>query len=197
MSDTESKEKGSSSQNEDPVNPESATENAKTRDKNAIELIRKPYDQGDIILITEGDGESPRKKRLWDSEEEKENTMTFKRILFKAIPEEAQNNQKVPDEMTKYTKKYFEKNASDKELKDSITLNSPVPKNFRKTKTVSDYFVEFLENQKKKRKIVLDDTSKKLQSKILTIMEPLSQVWYTVEESIAGVPGNVAFTLCS
>ena len=64
--------------------------------------------------------------------------------------------------MTKYTKKYFEKNASDKELKDSITLNSPVPKNFRKTKTVSDYFVEFLENQKKKRKIVLDDTSKKL-----------------------------------
>ena len=42
--------------------------------------------------ITEGDGESPRKKRPWDSEDEKQNIMTFKRIRFEAILEEAQNN---------------------------------------------------------------------------------------------------------
>ena len=43
----------------------------------------------------------------------------FKRILFEAILEEAQNNWEVPDEMEKYAKKYFEKYVSDKELKAS------------------------------------------------------------------------------
>ena len=135
-----------------------------------------------MIPITEDDGESPRKNRPWDSEEEKENTMTFKRIRFKAILEEAQNNWEVPDEMAKYAKKYFEKYVSDKELKDSITLNSPVPTNLPRAKTVDDYFVELLEDQKKKKEIAPDDTFKKLQAKILKIMGPLSKVWYTVEE---------------
>ena len=53
------------------INPENATEHAKTRDESAIENAKGPYDQGDIILITEGDGESPRKKKTWDSKEEK------------------------------------------------------------------------------------------------------------------------------
>ena len=135
-----------------------------------------------MIPITEDDGESPRKNRPWDSEEEKENTMTFKRIRFKAILEEAQNNWEVPDEMAKYAKKYFEKYVSDKELKDSITLNSPVPTNLPRAKTVDDYFVELLEDQKKKKEIAPDDTFKKLQAKILKIMGPLNKVWYTVEE---------------
>ena len=64
--------------------------------------------------------------------------MIFKRRHFEAIPEEAQNNWDVPDEMTKYAKKYFEKNVSDKELKDNITLNSPVPTNSPKAKIMDD-----------------------------------------------------------
>ena len=41
---------------------------------------------------------------------------------------------------------------------------------------MDDYFVELLEDQRKKEEIVLDDIFKKLQSKILTIMGPLSKV---------------------
>ena len=51
---------------------------------------------------------------------------------------------------------------------------------------MDDYFVELLQGQRKKKEIPLDDTFKKLQSKIVTIMGPLSKVWYTVEESLAG-----------
>ena len=116
-----------------------------------------------MIPITKDDGESPRKNRPWDSDEEKENTMTFKRIRFKAILEEAQNNWEVPDEMAKYAKKYFEKYVSDKELKGSITLNSPVPTNLPKAKNMDVYFVELLEDQRKNKEIALDDTFKKLQ----------------------------------
>ena len=105
--------KGISSKIEDPVNPENATEHAETRNESAIEHVKKPYGQGDIIPITEGDGESSRKKRPWDSKEEEESTMTFKRIRFEAIPEEARNNREVPDEMAKNAKKYFEKYVSD------------------------------------------------------------------------------------
>ena len=112
--------------------------------------------------------------------------MTFKRIRFKAILEEAQNNWKVPDEMAKYAKKCFEKYVSDKELKDSITLNSPVPTNLPKAKNMDDFFTELLEDQTKKKEIALDDTFKKLQSKILTVIGPFSKVWYTIEESLDG-----------
>ena len=176
-------EKGSSPGNEDHVNPENATEHPETRNESAIEHVKKPYDQGDMIPITEGGGKSPRKKRPWDSEEEKENTMTFKRIRFEAIPEEAQNNWEVPDQMVKYDKKYFEKHVSDEEPKDSITLDSPVRTNLPKAKTMDDYFVELLKNQ---NKIAVDDTFKKLQTKILTIMGSLSKVWYTVVETLVG-----------
>ena len=149
MSDTKSQEKGSSSENEDPVTPKMPLSMLKPGMKVPLNTL-KPYDQGDIIPITEGDGESPRKKRPWDSKEEKESTMMFKWIRFKAIPKEAQNNWEVPDEMTKYANKYFEKYVSDKELNDSITLNSPVPTNLYKAKNMDDYFGDLLENQRKK-----------------------------------------------
>ena len=64
--------------------------------------------------------------------------------------------------MAKYAKKYFEKYVIDKELKDSITLNSPVPTNLPKAKNMDDYFVELLEDQRKKREIALDDTFKEV-----------------------------------
>ena len=138
MSDTESHEKGSSSENEESANFENATKHAETSYESAIEHVKKPYDQGDIIPITEGDGESPRKKKTWDFEEEKENTMTFKRMRFEAFPEEAQKNWKVPDEMAKYGKKYFDKYVSGKEVMDNITLNSPVTTNSPKAKIMDD-----------------------------------------------------------
>ena len=166
MSNTESQEKGIPSESEDPVNPENATEHAETRDESGIEHVKKPYDQGDVIPIME----SPRKKGPWDSEEEKENTMTFKRIRSGTILKEAQNNWEVPDEMARYANKYFEKYVSDKELKDSNTLNSPVPTNLPKTKTMDDDFVELTKDHKKQKEIALGDTFKK----------------YTEEESLAG-----------
>ena len=51
---------------------------------------------------------------------------------------------------------------------------------------MDDYFVELLEDQRKKKEATLDDTFRKLQSKILTIMGPLSKVWYIVEEWLVG-----------
>ena len=64
--------------------------------------------------------------------------------------------------MAKHAKKYFEKYVIDKELKDSIPLNSPVPTNLPKAKNMDDYFVELLEDQRKKREIALDDTFKEV-----------------------------------
>ena len=101
--------------------------------------------------------------------------MTFKMIPFEAILEEAQNNWEVPDEMAKYAKKYSEKYFSEKEVKESITINSHVTTNLPRAKNMDDYFVELLEDQRKEE-IALDDIFKKLQSKILTIMGHLSKV---------------------
>ena len=117
---------------------------------------------------------------------------TFKRIRFEAVSEEAQNNSWISNKPAKYAKKYF----GDKKLKDSITLNSPVPTNLPKAKTMDGCFVELLKDQEKKKEIALDETFKKLQTKILTIMGPLSKVWYTVEELVWGIPRNFMLTRC-
>ena len=77
--------------------------------------------------------------------------MIFKRRHFEAISEEAQNNWEVSDEMTKYAKKYFEKYVSDKELKDSITLNSPVPTNLPKAKIMDDYLNCWRNRERRRR----------------------------------------------
>ena len=55
MSDSESQEKGSSSENEDPFNLKNVTQHAETRNESAIEHVKKPYDQGDIITESDGD----------------------------------------------------------------------------------------------------------------------------------------------
>ena len=82
-------------------------------------------------------------------------------------------------------KRFCKEYVSDNELKDSITLNSPVPKNLQKAKNMDDYFAELLEDHRKKKEIAQDDTFKKLEWKILTIMGLISKVWYAVEESLA------------
>ena len=63
--------------------------------------------------------------------------------------------------MKEYANKYFEKYVNDKELKNSMTLNSSAPRNLQKANTVDEYFVKLLEHQKKTKEIALDNTFKK------------------------------------
>ena len=84
--------------------------------------------------------------------------------------------------MTKYAKQYFEKYVIEKELRDNITLSST--NKLATDKGYDDYFVELLEDQKKKKEIVLDDAFMELKAKVRTIIRPLTKVWYTVEKSL-------------
>ena len=77
--------------------------------------------------------------------------MTFKRIRPEAIPEHAQNNRQAPDQMAKYAKKHFENYVHDKELKNSITVNSPIPINPPKAKNMDDYSVGLLKDRRKNK----------------------------------------------
>ena len=88
--------------------------------------------------------------------------------------------------MTEYANKYFEKYVNDKELKNSMTLNSPAPRNLQKANTMDEYFVKLLEHQKKTKRLPWTILSRN-SLKIITIIGPLSKVWYTVEKSLVGV----------
>ena len=74
--------------------------------------------------------------------------MTFKRTRPEAIPEHAQNNRQAPDQMAKYAKKHLENYVHDKELKNSITVNSPIPINPPKAKNMDDYFAGLLKDRR-------------------------------------------------
>ena len=53
--------------------------------------------------------------------------------------------------MAKYAKKYFENYVHDKELKNSITINSPIPINLPKAKNMDDYPAGLLKDRRKNK----------------------------------------------
>ena len=75
--------------------------------------------------------------------------------------------------------------VQDKNLKDSILNENPVPTNITKPRKLDDYYKELLEENRAKRELTLDSTMEKIQSKTLNTMGPLSKLWFRFEEALA------------
>ena len=103
------------------------------------------------------------KRSLKKEEEEKE--LSFKRTRFEATGEDAHSNWKLPDEMLKYARKQFNFYIKEKDLKDSVLLENPVPKNFKLELKLDLYYNELLEDKRRKRELSLDTMLEKQQSK--------------------------------
>ena len=89
------------------------------------------------------------------------------------------------DELASYANKYLQKLVQDKNLKDSISNENPVPTNITKPWKLDKYFKELLEKNCAKRELTLDGTLEKNQSKTLNIVEPVSKIWFRFEEALA------------
>ena len=77
--------------------------------------------------------------------------------------------------MLKYARKHFNFYIKEKDLKDSVLLENPAPKDFKQLK-LNPYYNELLEDKRRKRELSLDTMVEKQQSKVEQIMEPLTKV---------------------
>ena len=146
-------------------------------------LGNDPEMQQDSEPRVETRNKKSQKRSLEEEEEEKE--LSFKRTRFEATGEDAHSNWKLPDEMLKYARKQFNFYIKEKDLKDSVLLENPVPKNFKQELKLDPYYNELLEDKRRKRELSLDTMLEKQQSKVQQIMGPLAKIWFRVEEAIA------------
>ena len=65
-------------------------------------------------------------------EEDQKPESSFKRQLCKALADEEKHEWELPDELAFYANKYLQKFVQDKNLKDSILNENPVPTNINK-----------------------------------------------------------------
>ena len=118
-------------------------------------------------------------------EDKDDHEVTYKRQRFEALAEEEQHEWQLPDELVRYSNKYFEKFVQEKSLKDSVLLENPVPTNVTELRKLDGYFKELLEEKNRRKELSLDTNFEKLQSKTRSIMGPLSKLWFRLEEALA------------
>ena len=118
-------------------------------------------------------------------EEAQKPESSFKRQRCEAFADEEQHEWDLPDELASYANKYLQKFVEDKNLKDSILNENPVPTNITKPRKLDEYYKELLEENRAKRELTLDVTLEKIQSKTLNIMGPVSKLWFRFEEASA------------
>ena len=97
--------------------------------------------------------------------------------------------------MVEYGDKYMGMFVPDQELKNSISLENPVPSNLDRPKQTEDSLKELIEEKRRRSKLVMDDNFDKILQKALNILGPLSQVWLTTEESITSTDDQLAIPL--
>ena len=75
--------------------------------------------------------------------------------------------------------------VQDRNLKDSILNENPVPTNITKLRKLDEYYKELLEENSAKSELALDSTQEKIQSKTLNIMWPLSKLFSRFDQVLA------------
>ena len=109
-------------------------------------------------------------------EEAQKPESSFKRQRCEALADEEQLDWELPDELASYVKKNWQKFVQDKNVKDSILNENPVPTNTTKSRKLDEYYKKLLGENCAKRELTVDGKLEKIQSKTLNIMGPLSKL---------------------
>jgi len=115
------------------------------------------------------------------TENDEEDEPTTKR--FRVMTEEERHKYSLPKSMANYVNEQFEVFIPEKELKDAVLLENPVPENIDPTKKLDDFLKGILKERKKTDLINQDNILEKVQGRIRGIMGPLSRVWMMIESA--------------
>ena len=116
---------------------------------------------------------------------------------FKVTTEEEKSKYSLTKSMASYANEQFEVFIPDKELKEAVLMQNPVPENIDPTKKLDDFVRSILKEKRKTGTEVInqDNVLEKVQTKIREIMGPLSRVWKIVEEARESSDRKVTISL--
>ena len=102
---------------------------------------------------------------------------------FKITPEEDKYKWNLPKGMAIYANTHFEEYIPDKDIKEAVLSENPVPENIDPVKKLDDFLKDLLIEKQKNFGKQWDHVLEKIQRKTTDVMGPLSKVWSILEDA--------------
>ncbi|XP_066912456.1 uncharacterized protein [Clytia hemisphaerica] len=101
---------------------------------------------------------------------------------FELDPEAAEEKWELPNNLLEYIHKYIKLHVADKDIKDSIVWENPVPTNLKQVPDLDSYIRTILSNNNKSITLKSEKTLKTIQDKMFLVFGPLLKIWDAVDQ---------------
>ncbi|XP_066912059.1 uncharacterized protein [Clytia hemisphaerica] len=101
---------------------------------------------------------------------------------FELDPDNSEEKWDLPENLLEYIHKYIKLHVTDKDIKDSIIYENPVPTNLKQVPELDGYIRTILANNHKTLTLKSEKTLKLIQEKIFLAFGPLMKIWYAVDQ---------------
>ena len=113
-----------------------------------------------------------------------------KKQRFELGTDENEGNWELPESNAEYIHKYMGVHIAEKEIKDSILYEHPVPSNIKKVPELDSYMKNLLNDNSKFNVMKVERTLKTIQEKVHNVFGPLSKLWCIMDEERDRYPEN-------
>ena len=113
-----------------------------------------------------------------------------KKQRFELGTDENEENWELPESNAEYIHKYMGAHIAEKEIKDSILYEHPVPSNIKKVPELDSYMKNLLNDNSKFNVMKVERTLKTIQEKVHNVFGPLSKLWCLMDEERDRYPEN-------
>ena len=100
-------------------------------------------------------------------------------------------------ELVDYIHKYMKVHVSDKEIKDNVLYDSPVPSNIREVPQLDNYMKTILSDNSKFTTLKWEKTLKTIQDKVISVFGPLTKLWLLIDSEKENNQDDPALAECA
>ena len=118
---------------------------------------------------------------IQSGEGEKDDEPPQKRQRFELGTENQDFDWELPSSLVDYLHKYIKCHVSDKDVKEKVLIESPVPTNIKPAPELDAYIKNLLQSNSKHLTLKQDKTLKSLHDKVRNIFGPMSKLWAVID----------------
>ena len=118
---------------------------------------------------------------IQSGEGEKDDEPPQKRQRFELGTENQDFDWELPSSLVDYLHKYIKCHVSDKDVKEKVLVESPVPTNIKPAPELDAYIKNLLQSNSKHLTLKQDKTLKSLHDKVRNIFGPMSKLWAVID----------------
>ena len=100
-------------------------------------------------------------------------------------------------ELVDYIHKYMKVHVSDKEIKDNVLYDNPVPSNIREVPQLDNYMKTILSDNSKFTTLKWEKTLKTIQDKVISVFGPLTKLWLLIDSEKENNQDDPALAECA